>query len=54
MEIAPIKSQRALKQIEGLMNARRNTPQGGRLDVLVTLVETWERSHCPSDVLAPE
>jgi HTH-type transcriptional regulator/antitoxin HigA len=58
MEIAPIKSQRdyrrALKQIEGLMNARRNTPQGDRLDVLVTLVETWERSHCPSDVLAPE
>jgi HTH-type transcriptional regulator / antitoxin HigA len=51
MEIASIKSQRdyrrALKQIEGLMNARRNTPQGDRLDVLVALVETWERSHWP-------
>lgn len=40
MDIAPIKSQRdyrrALKQIEELMNARRNTPEGDRLDVLVT------------------
>jgi HTH-type transcriptional regulator/antitoxin HigA len=46
MDIAPIKSQsdyrRALKEIEGLMNARRNTPEGDRLDVLVTLAEAWE------------
>ncbi len=43
MNTAPIKTRddcrRALKEIEGLMNARRNTPEGNRLDVLVTLVE---------------
>ena len=48
MDIPPIKSQRdyrrVLKEIEGLMNARRNTPQGGRLDDLVALVEAWEES----------
>jgi HTH-type transcriptional regulator/antitoxin HigA len=48
MDIPLIKSQhdyrRALKEIEGLMNARRNTPEGDRLDVLVTLVEAWEAS----------
>jgi hypothetical protein len=32
----------ALKEIEGLMNARRNTPVGDRLDVLVALAEAWE------------
>jgi HTH-type transcriptional regulator/antitoxin HigA len=48
MDIPPIKSQRdyrrVLKQIEGLMNAQRNTPQGDRLDELVALVEAWEGS----------
>ena len=41
---------RALKVIEGLMNAKRNTPQGDRLDVLVTLVEAWEAKHFPLDL----
>jgi HTH-type transcriptional regulator / antitoxin HigA len=49
MNIAPIKTQRdyrrVLKEIEGLMTARRNTPQGDRLDVLVTSVEAWERKR---------
>jgi len=49
MEIAVMKTQRdyrrVLKEIEGLMNAKRNTPQGDRLDVLVTLVEAWEAKH---------
>jgi HTH-type transcriptional regulator/antitoxin HigA len=48
MDIAPIESQRdyrrALKEIEGLMNAGRNTPEGDRLDVLVALAEAWEGS----------
>jgi HTH-type transcriptional regulator/antitoxin HigA len=48
MDIAPIKTQRdyrrVLKEIEGLMSARRNTPEGDRLDVLVKLVEAWEAS----------
>jgi HTH-type transcriptional regulator/antitoxin HigA len=47
MDIAPIKSQRdyrrVLREIQGLMNARRNSPEGDRLDILVTLVEAWER-----------
>lgn len=54
MNIVPIKNQRdyrrALKEIEGLMTAKRNTPEGDRLDVLVTLVEAWERKHYPLDL----
>ena len=46
MDVPPIKTkrdyQRALKDIEGLMDAKRGTPEGDRLDVLVTLVEAWE------------
>jgi HTH-type transcriptional regulator/antitoxin HigA len=57
MDIAPIKSQRdyrrVLKEVEGLMTARRNTPEGDRLDVLVTLVEAWERKHYPLDLPDP-
>jgi len=53
MEVVPVKSQRdykrALKEIEGLMRAKRNTPEGDRLDVLVTLVEAWEAKHYPLD-----
>ncbi|MEA2989726.1 MAG: HTH-type transcriptional regulator / antitoxin HigA [Alphaproteobacteria bacterium] len=54
MDIRPIKTQRnyrrILKEVEGLMNARRNTPEGDRLDVLVTLVEAWEAKHFPLDL----
>lgn len=54
MDIAPIKNnrgyRRALREIEGLMMAKRNTPEGDRLDVLVTLVEAWERKHYPLDL----
>lgn len=53
MEIGPIKSQRdyrrVLKEIEGLMRAQCKTPEGDRLDVLVTLVEAWERKRFPLD-----
>jgi HTH-type transcriptional regulator/antitoxin HigA len=49
MEIAQIKTERAyrrvLKEIETLMNAQRNTLEGERLNILVTLVEAWERNH---------
>jgi HTH-type transcriptional regulator/antitoxin HigA len=54
MDVTPIKSQRdyrrALREIEGLMTARRSTPEGDRLDVLVTLVEAWEAKHYPLDL----
>jgi HTH-type transcriptional regulator / antitoxin HigA len=57
MEIAPIKSnrdyRRVLKEIETLMSARRNSPEGDRLDVLVTLVEAWERRHYRLDLPDP-
>ena len=57
MDITPIKTKRdtrrALKEIEGLMTAKRNTPEGDRLDVLVTLVEAWEARHYPIDLPDP-
>jgi len=57
VDIAPIKTQRdyrrVLKEIEGLMMAKRNTAEGDRLDVLVTLVEAWERKHYPLDLPDP-
>ena len=57
MEIAPIKNsrdyRRTLKEIEGLMHARRNTPDGDRLDVLVALVEAWEATHYRTDLPDP-
>ncbi len=56
MEIAPIRTERdhrrALKEIEGLMAAKPDTPEGDRLDVLVTLVEAWEARHYPLDLPA--
>jgi HTH-type transcriptional regulator / antitoxin HigA len=57
MDIKPIKNtrdhRRTLKEIEGLMRAKRNTPQGDRLDVLVTLVEAWEAKRYPLDLPDP-
>ena len=57
MDITPIKTKRdyrrTLKEIEGLMNARRGTPDGDRLDVLVALVEAWEAKHYPIDLPDP-
>ena len=54
MDIRPIKTQRdyrrTLEEIEGLMNAKRNTAAGDRLDVLVTLVEAWEAKHHPLEL----
>lgn len=53
MEITPIKTKRdylwTLKEIEGLMTAKRNTPEGDRLDLLATLVKAWEAKHYPLD-----
>ena len=54
MNVTPIKDKttyrQALKAIEGLMRAQAGTPEGDRLDVLVTLVEAWERQHYPMDL----
>jgi HTH-type transcriptional regulator/antitoxin HigA len=51
MDIQPIKTEAdytaALQEIEGLMDAAPDTPEGDRLDVLVTLVEAYEAKHYP-------
>src|ERR1035437_10053394 len=51
MEIRPIRSeadyQAALKEIEKLMESQPGTPEGDRMDVLVTLVEAYEAKHFP-------
>jgi len=55
--IKPIKTKAdyraAIKAIETLMMAKANTPDGERLDVLVTLVEAYERKHYPLDLPDP-
>lgn len=49
MNIEAIKTeaeyQSALQEIEGLMTAEFDTPEGERLDLMVTLVESYERQH---------
>ena len=57
MNIKPIRTKRdyeaALRAIEPLMSAKRNTPEGDTLDVLVTLVEAYESKHFPLDLPDP-
>ena len=57
MDVTPIKTKRdyrrALKEVEGLMEAKRGTLAGDRSDVLVTLVEAWEAKHYPMDLPDP-
>jgi HTH-type transcriptional regulator/antitoxin HigA len=47
MEVKPIRTEEdyraTLQEIESLMSAEPGTPEGERLDVLVTLVEAYER-----------
>jgi len=49
MNIHPIKTKRdyenTLQEIEGLMMAEQGSVEGERLDVLVTLIEDYERKH---------
>jgi HTH-type transcriptional regulator/antitoxin HigA len=49
MDVKPIRSdrdyRRVLKEIDQIIDARANTSEGDRLDVLVTLAEAWERRH---------
>ena len=54
MNIKPIKTdedyQAALNEIESLMTALPDTPKGEKLDILVTLVEAYERKNYPMDL----
>lgn len=53
MEIRPVRNEadheRALREIERLWEAAEGTPDGDRLEVLVTLVGAYERVHYPLD-----
>lgn len=57
MDIKPIKTDTdyrvALKEIESLMMAMPDTPEGEKLDVLVTLIEAYEAKHYPIDLPDP-
>lgn len=57
MNIKPIHTEAdyraTLREIETLMSATMGSPEGDRLDVLVTLVEAYERAHFPMDLPDP-
>ncbi len=57
MDIKPIKTDReyqaALKEIDRLFDAAVDTPDGDRLEVLVALVEAYERQHYPISLPDP-
>ena len=57
MDIKPIKNSEdyraALKEAETLMLAAPDSPEGERLDVLVTLIEAYERKHYALDLPDP-
>ncbi len=54
MDIKPIRTKAdykaALKAVESLMGAKARTSEGDRLDVLVTLIEGYERQHFPMEL----
>lgn len=51
MEIKPIKTEndynQSIKRIEKLWGSKKDSPQGDELDLLVTLVESYELKHYP-------
>lgn len=55
--ITPIRNEAdhrsALAEIERLWGATHGTPDGDRLDVLMTLVDAYEREHWPDEDLDP-
>ena len=51
MDIKPIKTeqdyQEALQEVDRLIDAESNTPDGDKLDILVTLIEAYEEKKYP-------
>lgn len=51
MDIRPIKTEEdynsAIRRIEELWGAKKDTPEGDELDLLITLVESYEMKHFP-------
>lgn len=56
-DVKPIHSEQdyeaALAEIDSLWGAKLGTPNGDRLDVLATLVESYEDKHFPIDLPSP-
>ena len=52
-EIKPIRNKHdyeaALAEVERLWGAKAGTPEGDRLDVLATLIDSYEAEHYPMD-----
>ena len=52
-ELKPIRTkadyEKALVEVERLWGAKSGTPKGDRLDVLATLIDTYEAEHYPMD-----
>ncbi len=57
MELRPIRTKRehqaALKEAEALWNAREGSAGADRLEVLVLLIEAYERKHAPIEAPDP-
>jgi len=57
MDIKPIRTtadyRAVLRDIESLMDAELDSPEGERLDVLTTLVEAFEAKHFPMELPDP-
>lgn len=57
MVIKPIRSDedhdRALREVQRLWGAKKGTPASDRLDVLITLVDAYERTRYPIDLPNP-
>ena len=57
MDIKPIRTEAdyraALNEIESLMGAELDSPEGERLDVLATLVEAYESKQYPMELPDP-
>ena len=57
MDMKPIKTETdyraTLQEIASLMNARPDTPEGEKLDVLTTLVEAYENKYYSIDLPNP-
>ncbi len=56
MDIKPIKTEsdykKALEEVESLMNAQKDTPEGDKLEILAALIESYEEKY--HQILPPD
>lgn len=57
MDLKPIKNEadyrQALAEVERLFAAELNTPEGNKLEILVTLIEAYEEKYYPIELPLP-